>query len=288
LPRIRAALARGELSIEAVIELCRFAGPEDDEALAAWAAASSIAQVKRRAEVACASAEDATTAHADRFVETGYADEGRRWWLHAELPAELGAAVDAALDAVCREIPTGVAGELDPDGPYARRADALVALCSFGPGKVRSTPTVVIHATEEAFAGRIGAEIEGGPAICPETLARLACDARLQVVTEDRTGEALRLGRRTRQPSRAQLRQLRWRDRGCVFAGCGHRRFVHAHHIRHWSKGGRTDLDNLALVCSFHHRLVHEHGWRLERRRTGGFRWFRPDGTRYRAGPAAA
>ena len=56
--------------------------------------------------------------------------------------------------------------------------------------------------------------------------------------------------------------------------------------------GGRaaesTDLDNLALVCTFHHRLVHEHGWNLERTPAGAMRWLRPDGVRYRAGPRAA
>jgi hypothetical protein len=85
------------------------------------------------------------------------------------------------------------------------------------------------------------------------------------------------------------LRQLRWRDRGCSFPNCEHRRFTDAHHIRWWSRGGTTDLDNLVLLCTFHHKLVHEHGWGLSRdAEDGEVRWFRPDGTRYRAGPAAA
>ena len=53
-----------------------------------------------------------------------------------------------------------------------------------------------------------------------------------------------------------------------------------------WGKGGRTDLDNLVLVCTFHHKLVHEFGWRLKREADGSVKWFRPDGTGYRAGPA--
>jgi hypothetical protein len=45
-----------------------------------------------------------------------------------------------------------------------------------------------------------------------------------------------------------------------------------------------TDLDNLALVCPFHHKLVHEHGWRLSRDADGTARWFHPDETPYREG----
>jgi hypothetical protein len=82
------------------------------------------------------------------------------------------------------------------------------------------------------------------------------------------------------------LRQLRYRDRECSFPGCGARRFTHAHHVVWWERGGRTDLENLVLVCGFHHRLVHELGWAVRREPDGVARWFRPNGTRYVAGPA--
>ncbi len=35
------------------------------------------------------------------------------------------------------------------------------------------------------------------------------------------------------------------------------------HHIVHWNDRGPTDLDNLVLLCSYHHRLVHEGGWQV-------------------------
>jgi hypothetical protein len=81
------------------------------------------------------------------------------------------------------------------------------------------------------------------------------------------------------------MRQLHYRDRACAFPGCGSRRFTQAHHIAWWDKGGRTDLENLVLICFFHHRLVHEYGWRLARDAHGTVRWSLPDGTRYRSGP---
>jgi HNH endonuclease len=54
------------------------------------------------------------------------------------------------------------------------------------------------------------------------------------------------------------------RDRRCRFPGCENRRFLDAHHIHHWAKGGKTTLDNLLLLCRRHHRRVHEGGYRLD------------------------
>ena len=105
-------------------------------------------------------------------------------------------------------------------------------------------------------------------------------------MTEDAAGTPLRLGRLTRTPSAAMVRQLSYRDRECRFPGCGRRRYAAAHHVRWWSRGGGTDLENLVLLCGFHHRLVHEGGWTLRLDPDGAVRWFRPNGVRYRAGPA--
>ena len=93
------------------------------------------------------------------------------------------------------------------------------------------------------------------------------------------------ISRMSREPSSWMMRQLRYRDHGCRFPGCGARAFTQAHHIVWWEHSGRTELPNLVLVCTFHHKLVHEHGWRITRHEDGSLDWFRPDGTRYRAGP---
>ncbi len=68
------------------------------------------------------------------------------------------------------------------------------------------------------------------------------------------------------------------RDKGCVFPGCVHKRFVDAHHIRHWSAGGETNLDNLLLLCTRHHRLVHEGGFTIAKDYLDRWYFKRPDG----------
>jgi hypothetical protein len=84
------------------------------------------------------------------------------------------------------------------------------------------------------------------------------------------------------------VRQVRYRDRECRFPGCGAKRFTEAHHLVFWRHGGHTELDNLLLICSFHHRLVHEHGWSVARSPSPdrSVKWFRPGGAVYRAGPS--
>ena len=129
-------------------------------------------------------------------------------------------------------------------------------------------------------------EIDGGPVLAAETARRLACTARIQAILENGAGDPIGLGRLTREPAEWMLRQLRHRDGGCTFPGCGNRRYAHAHHIEWWSAGGRTDLENLALVCAFHHKLVHQYGWRMSRSKGGAITWFRPDGTEHVAGPS--
>jgi hypothetical protein len=50
------------------------------------------------------------------------------------------------------------------------------------------------------------------------------------------------------------------------------------HHIRHWAQGGPTTLSNLALLCRWHHRAVHEEGYQVQLEPDGTLRFRRPDG----------
>jgi hypothetical protein len=248
----------------------------------------SAAAVRRRADLTTRrDVEEERDADRQRFLTWWYGDDGRRFGLEAELPAGDGAIVAKALERIVESIPA-LPGEGDPYYVTARNADALVALCSarIGDDPDADRATVVVHLrTGKTDAG--GADVEGGPVLHPETARRLLCEARLQTVVEDASGRPLALGRMTRHPNAAMLRQLRYRDGGCTFPGCGSQRFAKAHHVAWWQSGGRTDLDNLVLVCSFHHKLVHEHGWSLERDRDGVVRWYDPGGAEFVAGPRA-
>jgi hypothetical protein len=289
LPRISEAFASGELGIDKVVELTRFASPDTEADLVAWARGVSCGCIRRKADLAVRrSIQDVQDADESRFLSWWYFDEGKRFGLEAELPAAQGAVVAGALERLANTLPV-MPDEEDSHFAGARRADALVAMCSTRIAADADTDrsTVVVHARLDVLlANTGGCEVEGGPVIHPETARRLACDARVQTVIEDSAGQPVALGRTSREPTAWMVRQLRYRDFECRFPGCGSRRFTQAHHIVWWERGGRTDLDNLLLVCTFHHKLVHEYGWTVRRDTDGTARWFRPDGTRYFTGPA--
>jgi hypothetical protein len=121
--------------------------------------------------------------------------------------------------------------------------------------------------------------IEGGPAISAETAKRISCDASVVAALFGRS-RTLELGAKSRVIPRRMRRALGTRDGGCRFPGCQQRRFIDAHHIRHWSAGGETKLSNLLLLCRFHHRLIHEGGFGLGRTASGVLWFYRPDGSR--------
>ncbi len=72
------------------------------------------------------------------------------------------------------------------------------------------------------------------------------------------------------------------RDRHCAFPGCEQPPAgCQVHHVRPRSRGGPTCLDNLMLLCSFHHLLaVHRWGWALTLHPDGTVTAVSPDGGR--------
>jgi hypothetical protein len=74
----------------------------------------------------------------------------------------------------------------------------------------------------------------------------------------------MNLGRTTRLASKAQRRALRALYPTCAVPGCcvGFD-FTKPHHVHYWENGGFTDLANLLPLCSKHHHLVHDGGWKL-------------------------
>ncbi len=103
-----------------------------------------------------------------------------------------------------------------------------------------------------------------GVALTPTAVRRLACDAGVVPAVLGSDGAVLDVGRRTRAVGTALRHALVLCDDGCAFPGCDRPpSWCDAHHVRHWADGGPTDLDNLVLLCSAHHHLVHEGRWTI-------------------------
>src|SRR3984957_13993733 len=281
LPKIAAAMARGELSYSKVRAVSRVACEATEETFLMIALHGTAHHVEnlvrgyRQAQQAAELSREAQQ-HVNRGVSYEYAEDGSLV-LKARLPAVAGALVIQALQAALDRIPaTEISADVVQESqiPYAsRRADALAAiaesyLAGSGSSPVSSSPAsstadryqVVVHVDAESLRehsdGRC--EIEQGPSIPIETARRVSCDASLLSVLENEHGEPLDVGRKTRSIPPAIRRALRSRDAGCRFPGCTHEQYVDAHHIEHWADGGETKLSNLVTLCRLHHRLVHE------------------------------
>jgi hypothetical protein len=112
--------------------------------------------------------------------------------------------------------------------------------------------------------GRLGHTGDNPTLLHPAGVARIACDAQLTPLLLDPHGIVTDLGRARRLFSPQQRRLLAARDGGCRFPGCD-RPPAHtdAHHVQPWLDGGPTDAGNALLLCRYHHRQVHEGGWRI-------------------------
>ena len=127
--------------------------------------------------------------------------------------------------------------------------------------------------------------LDDGPALSPAAAQAIACHATLSLMLHDHDGNLLDVGRRHRRATPALRRAVRERDRGrCQFPGCRSRR-TDIHHVIPWSKGGKTRLRDLILLCEAHHVIVHALGWVIAPALGGGFAFTRPDGQLMPNGP---
>lgn len=162
--------------------------------------------------------------------------------------------------------------------PRQRLADALELLVT-GNGVAGGTTAkttaqgvdLLVIADYDTVAGRLrDARLVDGTPLSAEELVHLACDATILPALFNRQNEPLWLGRGKRHASARQRAVLAERDKGCI--GCGiSPNWCQAHHVAHWEHGGPTDLDNLCLLCSHCHHLVHTNRAEIVRGPDGGF-----------------
>ena len=182
-------------------------------------------------------------------------------------------ALDKARDDEVLEIP-----DLADTAWSVRQADAFVNVLqgylSGKSGNSNDNHLVTIHVDASALANG-----EGRAAVPIEAVKRRCCDGQAVVITETTDGEPLGIGRKSRIIPKSIERAVRARDNDCCsFPGCCNRRFVECHHVEHWAHGGQTTVGNLLLLCTKHHTLVHEGGFRIDKDFLDNWTFFRPDG----------
>jgi hypothetical protein len=115
---------------------------------------------------------------------------------------------------------------------------------------------------EDFVLMRKPAEVEGDGLLNPASAQRIACDSKVMRVVLGAEKESLSIGRASRTIPNTIRRALIQRDKGCAFPHCGAKpRRCHGHHAVHWARGGETSVENLVLLCAFHHRVIHHGDW---------------------------
>jgi len=281
LPAIAEAFSTGELSYAKVRALTRVAHRGNEQVLLAFALRTTAALLAERCrELRCgseASLDRAAGAYAGRSLRISRDPHRGMMTITVELPMDTGEVVEKALDAARDD---EVLDHAETSWS-ARQADALVSLATgylsgHLPGDSGSADThlVTVHVDLSALAGG-----EGRAGLPIESVKRLCCDSQAVVITEDQDGEPLSIGRKSRTVPAAIARAVRARDNDrCRFPGCSNRRFLQCHHVEHWSNGGETSLGNLLLLCTRHHALVHEGGFRIDKDFRDNWFFVKPDG----------
>ena len=288
LPLISAAFGSGELSYSKVRSLTRVANVANEEDLVAFAlrnTASHVAEHCRELRMGTpASMDIAERAFVNRSLRLRRDADRAMMSVTVDLPLEAGELIEKALDKArddeCLKIP-----DLVDTSWSKRQADAFVTMlkeylqgCETNDAnetkKNSDNYLVTIHVDQSALAGDVGRS-----SVPIETVKRLCCDGHAVVMTETKDGEPLSIGRKSRVVPKGIERAVRARDKDtCRFPGCGNKRFVDIHHVEHWANGGETAVDQLMLLCSKHHTLVHEGGFRINQNFQGNWSFYRPDG----------
>jgi hypothetical protein len=263
-PRCAQGMREGRLSLDQVGVIAARAADGSDEHYAQLAAVATVNQLRTAVKLEPRpEPEPDSRAEPQRSITKTTNEDGSCWRI--KLPHHDAAKFDAALqshqDALIAEwkLDHGNGDHTSEQRPpLPSTDDAFMRLVEAGwDAEAARRPhgqhtTVVAHVDVEKRA----ATLHLGPLLSDAERQYLTCDATCEVWFE-RNGEVIGAGRATRTISRRLRRALEHRHPTCAVPGCGATRGLHAHHIRHWEDGGASELDNLVLLCPYHHRLHH-------------------------------
>ncbi len=277
LPLVGAAFAAGELSFSKVRALSRLDSRYDEAEMveaAKWATAAQLDRIVAGCRQAVAG--DRPPRTKELRYRTRPRHDGMIEVTVIVTPDE-AARIDATIDGVAearvaeRDADTSAADRVHQLGGWPEiRARAAAELLAAATTQTGPDPVELVVEVDLPAGGAeepVGRCATSGEHLVPEVVRRLSCDGR--------TG----IGRRSRVVPRWLRRKVERRDRHlCRFPGCATAKRLHAHHIVHWTDGGPTDLDNLILLCAYHHHLVHDGGWSIDGP-AGSPRFITPAGT---------
>ena len=225
-----------------------------------------------------------------RYLELKQRRDGM-WHLAGRLTNTLGAQLNAILEPLTKprssaiEDEDGTVVDIPDQRPQVQRLhDTLEEACarllkSDDQPSVGGIPaSVIVTIGVDDLLAKAGlTETADGSQLTPDQLLRIADEADIWPTIIDRNGVPLALGRSRRLASAGQTMALIARDAGCSFPGCTHPpQWCDRHHIVDWILGGLTDLENLTLLCRYHHTHFLQKGWTCRINADGLPEWIPP------------
>ena len=219
-----------------------------------------------------------------RFAQAFESPDNGMLVLRAEFDQITGARVMTALSAKEQQLYYSENPANRPT-PQQRRADALAELlCQQTPNgktvKKLGTNLLVLADYCTIKQQLHNLRLANGSPITIDAFRELAVEANILPAMFNNKTQRLWLGRSQRTASDAQRIALTARDKHCI--GCGtDPLWCRAHHIKYWSHGGTTDIDNLTLVCDRCHHKIHDNGWQIHKHPTTKKLELKPPNSRY-------
>ena len=289
LPSVMGQFADGQLSLDQVMVVARYAPAHVEASVAEFAVHASVPQLRRalsrysfdpptdpgHVQSTTGDTQDSDTEAGNNEADgTSAASNPPTWNGYAlvedrsSTPAELSMSYDeggrfilrfsapadlgALVEAALKEAKDALFGAGRPE---VNMGDAMVEIAGRSLGAVTSTNRrdayrTYVHLDTE------GAWLTGKPRLPRQITQKLACDGILQPVWHTQ-GAPVNVGRAQRIVPTRTRRLVEDRDRGCRFPGCSATAHVECHHLIPWADGGPTDTPNLAGLCPFHHDAHH-------------------------------
>ena len=284
LPLIDGLFAEGRLTYSKVRIITRVATPETDRPYSEHGLLLTVRHLERFVKLhRSVLPDEAAKQNNARYLRFREAADGS-FIMSAKLTAEQGVVVKRALELALTVSAGEDIGQCNADA-LDRLARAAIPQLATGEAtvlKVRSDQSLRVEkdgevqpAAASSTAGTTSAATGccsvDGHAVAPHIAERLLCEGSVS--------------RRATTRQVARLREIHYGE--CAHPRCTYKSFLESHHIVLWSKGGRTRLENLTLLCSKHHKMLHAGHFTVQRDARGELEFKDAYGYRIASSPPA-
>ncbi|MGO2986185.1 MAG: DUF222 domain-containing protein, partial [Brevibacterium aurantiacum] len=200
---------------------------------------------------------------------------------------------ESADPAANRAVPAGLgvrangsAVDLMSEQPSAKawiyeRFATLISRISMKEAAKGSPYALVVTANASDIANGIGEATTGsGDRFPMGDVARRGLDGTVFFHLVDEKARTVEVCTEQRFANKKQTAIVTARDRGCVFPGCdAPAGWCDVNHVVPHALGGKTDINNMCLLCSFHHHLMDRSDWEVFMLGDGRPAWRPPEST---------